>query len=86
MIHSPLFDSHRREKPNYQNFCLTTGKCICSFLAGYDKDDDFRFNNTSTREGHLRQNGISICLRFETALIKTGQVWHGSIKLKDFKN
>ena len=32
---------------------------IATFYPKMDDDDDFGFNDASTHEGHLRQNGIS---------------------------
>ena len=33
----------------------------------FNDDDDFRFNDTSTHEGHLHQNGILMWSGTETA-------------------
>ena len=35
-----------------------------------DDDNEFRFNDASTHEGNLRQNGRSTWFRIETAIIK----------------
>ena len=34
-----------------------------------DDDDEFRFNNASTHEGHLRQNGILTLFCNDTAIM-----------------
>ena len=41
-------------------------------LTRYDDDDDeFRFNDASTHEGQLHQNGILTWFGIETAILKT---------------
>ena len=37
-------------------------------LPPVDDDDEFRFNDTSTHEGHLRQNGVLTWFYNETAI------------------
>ena len=51
-------------------------------IKGKDDDDEFRFNDASTHEGHLRQNGKLIWFCNETAI----KISHISIKCKTRTN
>ena len=49
--------------------------CNQKLPSNYDDgDDEFRFNDASTHEGHLHQNGMFILFSTETAIIITSQV------------
>ena len=49
---------------------------------GYDDDDEFRFNDASTHEGHLRQNGELTWFCNETIIM----ISHKCIKCKTRTN
>ena len=53
--------------------------CMCTFYIFLTQteidDDEFRFNDTSTHEGHLRQNGILTWFGIETAIMITSYIW-----------
>ena len=50
-----------------------------------DDDDEFKFNNTSTHEGHLH-HGILIWFHSKTKIMITCQVWRKIKKWKNFNN
>ena len=54
------------------------------FWLKIDNDDEFRFNDASTHEGNLCQNGILIWFSIEMAIQcnNNKSVMHESIKLK----
>ena len=50
------------------------------FLPENDDDDEFRFNDASTHEGHLRQNGKLTWFCNETAIKVSYSSWKKKIK------
>ena len=58
------------------------GRLSASWENGNDDDDEFRFNDASTHEGHLRQNGELTWFCSETIIM----ISHKCIKCKTRTN
>ena len=55
---------------NTASFVLSKGDCVERFpYSRNDDDDEFRFNDASTHEGHLRQTGVLTWFCNETAIM-----------------
>ena len=65
------------------HICRVLDHCVFSVVDRNDDDDDeFRFNDASTHEGHLRQNGELTWFCSETIIM----VSHKCIKCKTRTN